>query len=197
MSTIKERLRTAATRLFAKNGYSITTIDQICSAAKVSKGAFYYHFESKDAALYAIYQPLVELQTQRLQEIMVQPLPIVKKLRVVAEDVALTCLERIEDLTVFMQSMHLLEPKTRARVSAQRRKYHEAFVVLIQEGQKDGVLRSDLQPDLLINQLFGPLHYSTAWYQKDGKLLPGELARDFADMWLHGIRTATLQSPNV
>lgn len=115
MPAIKDRLRTAATRLFAKHGYSITTIDQICSAAKVSKGAFYYHFESKDAALYGIYQPLLESQTQRLQEIMAQPLSLPEKLHAVAEDVALSCLERIEDLTVFMQSMHLLEPKTREK----------------------------------------------------------------------------------
>jgi AcrR family transcriptional regulator len=193
MPTIKERLRIAAIQLFAKHGYSITTVDQICSVAKVSKGAFYYHFGSKDAALYGIYQPLQELQTQRLQEIIAQPLPTAEKLQAVAENVVRTCLERIEDLTIFMQSIHLLEPETRALVSAQRRSYHETFVALIQEGQREGVLRSDLHPDLLINQLFGPIHYSTMWYQKDGKFLPDELARSFADMWLNGIRIAGYQ----
>lgn len=53
-----------------------------------------------------------------------------------------------------------------------------------------GVLRRDLHPDLLITQLFGPVHYSTAWFHKDGKLLPSDLAKIFADMWLNGIRVA-------
>ena len=67
MSTTKEHLRRAATRLFARHGYSNVTIDQICAEAEVSKGAFYYHFESKDAALYGIYQPLLEMQMGRLR----------------------------------------------------------------------------------------------------------------------------------
>jgi AcrR family transcriptional regulator len=40
-------LLAAARRLFARQGYADTSIDQIASAAKVTKGALYHHFPSK------------------------------------------------------------------------------------------------------------------------------------------------------
>jgi TetR/AcrR family transcriptional repressor of nem operon len=45
----KESLVRAATNLMLRDGYVATTVDQICSAAGVTKGAFFHHFASKEA----------------------------------------------------------------------------------------------------------------------------------------------------
>ena len=39
----------AAETLFFSQGYANTTVDDICSAAGITKGAFYHHFKNKDA----------------------------------------------------------------------------------------------------------------------------------------------------
>jgi AcrR family transcriptional regulator len=39
----------ASLDLFAQHGYDATSVAQICQRAKVSKGAFYHHFSSKQA----------------------------------------------------------------------------------------------------------------------------------------------------
>lgn len=39
----------AALKLVRRQGWSATTVDQLCSEAHVTKGAFFHHFESKDA----------------------------------------------------------------------------------------------------------------------------------------------------
>jgi AcrR family transcriptional regulator len=43
----------AATSLFAEKGYDATGVAEICRQAGVSKGAFYYHFETKQAVFLA------------------------------------------------------------------------------------------------------------------------------------------------
>ncbi|BBB10764.1 TetR/AcrR family transcriptional regulator [Sphingopyxis sp. FD7] len=42
-------LITAAHQLVRRQGYAATTVDQICAAAGVTKGAFFHHFASKEA----------------------------------------------------------------------------------------------------------------------------------------------------
>ncbi|MBS1960640.1 MAG: TetR/AcrR family transcriptional regulator [Bdellovibrionales bacterium] len=45
----KDKLLNAALRVVRTKGYSGTTVDDLCAAAGVTKGAFFHHFESKDA----------------------------------------------------------------------------------------------------------------------------------------------------
>ncbi len=47
--TARVRLLEAATRLVRAQGLSATSVDAICADAGVTKGAFFHHFESKEA----------------------------------------------------------------------------------------------------------------------------------------------------
>ena len=49
MAWTRASLLEAALRHFASQGYNAASIDQICTDAGVSKGAFYHHFPSKQA----------------------------------------------------------------------------------------------------------------------------------------------------
>lgn len=49
----RNRLLDAALRVFREKGYTATTVDDLCRAAGVTKGAFFHHFESKEAAALA------------------------------------------------------------------------------------------------------------------------------------------------
>jgi AcrR family transcriptional regulator len=60
----REKIVSAALKLFAEKGYSSTSIDQVAAKAKVSKGAAYHYFESKEALLKAvIVQGLTEFES--------------------------------------------------------------------------------------------------------------------------------------
>jgi AcrR family transcriptional regulator len=52
----------AARRIFAERGYDGTSVDSIVRSAGVSKGAFYWHFESKGA----LFRELLRQQTDRI-----------------------------------------------------------------------------------------------------------------------------------
>ena len=49
VTTAREKIVAAAIDLLRQNGYVATTVDEICAAAGVTKGAFFHHFESKEA----------------------------------------------------------------------------------------------------------------------------------------------------
>ena len=47
----KSRIVKAAWNLFYKKGYEQTTVEDIISASKTSKGTFYHYFKGKEALL--------------------------------------------------------------------------------------------------------------------------------------------------
>ena len=52
----KEKILQTAKVLFSSAGYDATGVSQICTAAGLSKGAFYHHFPSKHAVFMALLQ---------------------------------------------------------------------------------------------------------------------------------------------
>ena len=54
-----------------KNGYQVTSIDDIIASTKVTKGAFYYHFKSKDAMGLAVIR---EVMQPGMHEVLVKSL---------------------------------------------------------------------------------------------------------------------------
>ena len=58
-----------ATRLFLQKGYDETTLQDIIDATKLSKGAIYHHFASKEAILIAVVDRMGEFNSAVLAEI--------------------------------------------------------------------------------------------------------------------------------
>jgi AcrR family transcriptional regulator len=50
----KSKIMDSAIKLFSTRGFSAASVDDICEEAGISKGAFYHHFESKQALFLAL-----------------------------------------------------------------------------------------------------------------------------------------------
>ncbi|AXI76750.1 TetR/AcrR family transcriptional regulator [Peterkaempfera bronchialis] len=184
---VQARLLAVASALFAERGFAQTSVQDIVEHAGVTKGAMYHYYSSKDDLLQEIYTRLLVLQSERLAEIAARPLPAAERLRAAAADVVVTTLDHLDDAVVSMRSMHMLPEKRQATVRADRRRYHERFRALVEEGQRTGELRSDVSADLVVHQFFGGIHHLGTWYRPEGELRPEEIGATFADLLLRGL----------
>lgn len=74
---IRDAILKAAFDLFAKQGYTKTTLPQIAKGAKTSTANVYVYFGSKLEILYAIYDPWIRKRFQRLdKELQAIPEPL-------------------------------------------------------------------------------------------------------------------------
>lgn len=143
---VPQRLLAAATRLFAEQGYDRTSVQEIVEAAGVTKGALYHYFGSKDDLLHEIYGRLLRLQTERLDAFADREAPVEQRLHEAAVDVVVTTIDNFDDAMIFFRSMHQLSPEKQKQVRAERRRYHERFRALVEEGQHSGVFSTATPP---------------------------------------------------
>ena len=187
-SGVDERLLAEATRLFAKQGFDRTSVQEIVEAAGVTKGAMYHYFGSKDDLLHEIYGRVLRDQTARLEKFAASEAPAPQRLRAAAADVVITTIENMDDVKIFGQSMHHLSPAKQRAVRAERRRYHEQFRALIEEGQRDQQFRTDVPADLVIDYFFGSVHHLGVWYRRNGKLSPADVAEHYANLLLSSLK---------
>jgi len=64
----RERILEAAQRLMIEDGFSATSVDDVLTAASTSKGAFFHHFESKQALADALVERYVAADLSLLGE---------------------------------------------------------------------------------------------------------------------------------
>jgi AcrR family transcriptional regulator len=188
---VRRRLLAEATRLFADKGFENTSVQEIVTAAGVTKGAMYHYFDSKDDLLREVYARVLRLQTDRLDRFADAPGPVAGRVHAAAADVIMTTIDNLDDFKIFFRSMHQLAPETQKSVRAERRRYHERFRDLIREGQRSGVFRDDVPPDLVVDFFFGSVHHLGSWYHPDGALTSARIGTHFADLLLTSLHPET------
>jgi len=72
-TNVRDRLLTAALEALHKNGFNATGVQDITDAAKVPKGSFYNHFESKDALGVEVVERYVAKGGERRQALVGGP----------------------------------------------------------------------------------------------------------------------------
>ncbi len=65
------RMQVTGLELFYKNGYYNTSIDDILKSLSLSKGAFYYHFQSKEDFFVSIVQNLI---VRKVYSLLIEPI---------------------------------------------------------------------------------------------------------------------------
>jgi TetR/AcrR family transcriptional regulator, transcriptional repressor for nem operon len=146
----RERLLQAAFREIHRSGFQSAGIDTILAATNVTKGALYYHFESKEALGYAVVEEKIATLTrdrwlhpmQCEGEAIDILIGIVRGLPTRPADVRQSC-----PLLNLAQEMSPLDEQFRKRLERIFLAWQEGIATLLRRGQSQGTVRRDLNPD--------------------------------------------------
>ena len=158
----RSRILDVAGELFAERGYSATSVADICAQAGVTKGAFYHHFESKQAVFLELRDRwLTPLEGQlTLARDPNETLP--QLLQHVADMAREMFAEAGEDQRqqVFLELLSAArqDPTILPAMLAPMQRYREWFAQVINAGIKEGTLRKvdrKLAAQVLVSLGFG------------------------------------------
>src|SRR5215813_6568099 len=177
----RKRLLQAGFREVYRSGFQGASIDTILAATNVTKGALYYHFDSKEDLGHAIVEEIV---AKLPQDNWLRPLErgknpidaligIVQATSVRPEDVKGGC-----PLVNWAQEMSPLDEQFRKRLETIFNAWQEGIATALRRGQSQGTVRRDLVPEETAGFLI-------AMYE--GYVLLAKNAQD-AKVWNVGIR---------
>ncbi len=148
----RQRLLQAAFREVYRYGFQSAGIDTILAATDVTKGALYYHFESKEALGYAIIEEIVAtfprdrwllpLQRSKDKDPINALIGIVQAIPARPSDLKAGC-----PLVNLAQEMSQLDGQFRKRLERIFHAWQEGIAMALRRGQHQGTVRRDLVPE--------------------------------------------------
>lgn len=188
------RLLDSALHLFVSKGYRSTNLEQIAGAAKLSKGAVFFYFGSKEAVLLELLKRVEAIVVDEALETAAKAGPRASD-RIVAflhHQAKLGVTHRDEVLLLILMSLEFGGHE--GAVSREIRRIYRrlyAFVEkIIRKGRASGELRRDLDPRELASIIMAN-HDGTflEWYRRSGSLKGTALVRALREVVLSGVKS--------
>ena len=190
----REQILARAAELFARRGYTATSMNQVALACGVSKPSLYHYVRDK-------YQLLVEIAEDHVGRL--------KALVVLAEQRPLDAPERLRALIgsfleayadaqaahrVLTEDIRFLEPADRQRVLDGQREVVAAFADAI-AGMRPELRAAELHKPLTM-LLFGMMNWMFTWLQPTGRLTHAAMAPIVTDLFFGGLNAVRLPQPH-
>jgi len=187
----REAILRAAITVFAHNGYFNSKVADIAREAGVADGTVYLYFKSKEEILHSIFDRSVDeaLTAARKQ------IKLLGDAREKLRRIALLHLERLgadRDLAVVFQvelrgSTKFMEEFSAAGFAEYLTLIRNTF----EEGQRAGVFRADLNPNVVAKIIFGALdEMATNWILSKRRYKLAPMADQVLDILLNGVKTS-------
>ncbi|OPY66916.1 MAG: HTH-type transcriptional repressor KstR2 [Syntrophorhabdus sp. PtaU1.Bin050] len=183
-----------AAEFFSKRGYAETSMEDIATAAKLSKGGIYHYFGSKTDVLYFVVDNFMELVLNGLEEELKGIDDGLEKVkRVIRRHVELYPKHTAEAKTL-LNAVHNLPRKSFKNIVAKEREYFRVV---------DDALSSYLGASLGKNEalaitfiLLGMCNSIYAWYDPHSAVGPSQLSDMMFNLLIDGIRGIAKKLPD-
>jgi AcrR family transcriptional regulator len=173
-------------RVFAQRGYHATGITELCTANDLGKGALYHYIGSKEELLAAIHDRVMDevmAGADRVAE--AGGSPSVQLAR--HGDELLDVIHRYPDhVWVFLHEFPALTGERAEKFRGRRREYERRVETVLQAGVESGEFRK-LEPRLTALAWLGMHNYTYLWLKAGGPLSARDVAKPFAEIFMHGI----------
>jgi TetR/AcrR family transcriptional regulator, fatty acid metabolism regulator protein len=194
----RDRILTAATRIFARDGFFNAQVADVAHEAGVAAGTVYLYFSSKDDLLISLFERTMSAAITDGRKALSDLRRPDDRLRRIAR----LHLERLgadRDLAVVFQVELRQTTKFMERFSATYlREYLGLIRAAIAEGQRQGRFRREVNPTLAAKVLFGALdEMATNWILSPRRYSLAADADAIVDLVIQGLGAAALDRSHV
>ena len=183
-----EAIIDTSARVFARQGYHATGINELCEANDLGKGALYHYIGSKEGLLAAIHDRVMDEVMQGAERVAEAGGSPPAQLEMLGDEL-LDVIHRYPDhVWVFLHEFPALTGERAASFRKRRQQYEERVEDVLRAGVESGEFR-DLDPWLTARAWLGMHNYTYLWLKPGHRLSARDVAKPFADIFIRGIQT--------
>ncbi len=186
VGTPLERAAAVGADIFARKGYAASTTRELSRALGITNGTFYHHFATKEDLLLRICNESLDRITEAATEVVESDAAPLEKLRGLIRAHTLTMLGDQALHKTMLTELSSLGPTNQEAVVERRDHYSALVQSVIEEGQAQGDVRTDVEPHVLVLLLLNLLNWTIFWFKPGAGLDPEDLADAFIVTYLHG-----------
>ena len=188
--TQREQILARAAELFARQGYTATSMNQVALACGVSKPSLYHYVRDKYQLLVEIAEDHVGRLNALVALVQQKPLPPQARVRELIGSFLDVYSHAQAAHRVLTEDVKFLEPADRKRVLDAQREVVAAFAEAIADTRPE--LRATELHKPVTMLLFGMMNWMFTWLQPSGKLTHAAMAPVVADLFFGGLNAVRL-----
>lgn len=160
----RQQIIDSAAQLFAQAGYNATSLDDICAAVSLGRGALYRYIGSKGNLLFEVQNRVLEPLLARASEIRDSDLDPVTRLRLISGVLLSIMTEMLDHVWVYQHDYRSLTGAARARMVRQRHEFELIVQDLAQAAIDTGQFRKQ-DARLVMLQFLNMHNYTYQWWR--------------------------------
>ena len=178
---------TAASKVFAEQGFSSATVAQIAREAGVADGTIYLYFKNKDDILFQFFRYKTKQIFKRFKEEIDSVDEPVEKLSCLIRS-HLEEFQQDRNMAIIFQSEIRYRRNIVAQIIDVSNMYLELVTAIIEQGQVEDKLRKDLFTGLVKRFILGAVEeVINTWVHSGGKYDLVSMADPLIDLFINGI----------
>jgi AcrR family transcriptional regulator len=182
---IQRGILTSACGLFARQGYMRASISDLADACKLSRGALYHYFDSKEAILFAILDAHIREMIADVETAMAGKATTLEQFRAAIHAIVELNARSSNEQRVILNDLSFLGETEQDAIKALERQLVDVVADLLIRLDKEGKIVKRTKK-IYSMMLFGILNFSHTWYDPKGGVDPKEFADMVVDLFLYG-----------
>ncbi|AVT82233.1 TetR/AcrR family transcriptional regulator [Rhodopseudomonas palustris] len=182
---IQNGILTVACELFARQSYMRASIAELADACRLSRGALYHYFQSKEAILFAILDAHVRRMIADVEDAIAAETDTLAQFRAAIRAIVELNARSPNEQRLILNDMAFLSESEQTSIKSLERQIVDIISELLIRLDKQRKIAKRTKT-VYTMMLFGILNFSHTWFDPARGLSPIEFADTIVDLFLYG-----------
>lgn len=181
-----EAVLQAAVKVFNERGYDGASMEDLSKRLGIAKSGIYHHVSGKEELLRMALDRALDGLWEAADRARSLDAPAILRLETLVRDAIGVLVSRLAYVTLLLRVRGNTDVEREAL--ARRRAFDALVASLVEEAERDGDIRADIDPKLTARLLFGTVNSAVEWYRPTSTVSASALADAVCAIAFEGLR---------